>query len=409
MLQNIYLMQHVGCNGPIPIDSPSKRANFRGMLEPVRTNWLLIAAIFTAGLFAAAQFGKLTLTLQVMQNTYPSASAWVPSLVSIVGIVGLIFGVIAGPFIARIGLERILLMSLLVGSSMSLVQAFLPPIEIFALTRIVEGFSHLGIVISGPTLIIKASADADRPVTMGIWAAFFGASLAIMAFFLPAILTSGGVPLLFALHGVGMLAICGVLTKLLPRVAPEPVASHGVIDAYRKLYSTPNLLLPGAGFVWYTAIYIALIAVLPIALDLPTSTITIIPLVSIAGTLGAGFIAKITGPHHVSNIGFVSSALLMILIWTGMDQAIVIYALFLLMGAVPTGAFASISHFNPTTGGQASATGGVTHFGNIGTTLGTPVMVLAHQWAGLTGIMVMVLVCCLGGLVSILTLTRINR
>jgi MFS family permease len=373
--------------------------------EP-KTNWKLIAAIFVAGLFAAAQFGKLTLTLEVMQDTYSKASAWVPTLISIVGIVGLVFGVVAGPVIARVGMVRILRLSLIVGAAMSLIQAVLPPFEVFALTRIVEGFSHLGLVIAAPTLLAAASNDKDRPFAMGIWAAFFGASLAITAFFLPKILMSGGLPLLFGLHGVGMLLIAVVLTKMLPANSPEPDLTPGFIKAYRTLYTHSNLLLPGMGFVWYTGIYIALIAVLPLANPMTASQIATIPLVSIAGTIGAGVVARVIAPNYLSIAGYIASAVFMIAIWLGFNSMLVLYSLFFFMGGIPTGAFAAIAYFNKTTLDRARATGGITHLGNIGTTLGTPLMVISFQIAGLSGVTAMVILCCVAGVISIAALSK---
>jgi MFS family permease len=371
-----------------------------------KTNWKLIAAIFVAGLFAAAQFGKLTLTLEVLQLTYSQARAWVPTLISVVGIVGLIFGVVAGPVIARIGMVRTLRLSLIVGAAMSLIQALLPPIEIFALTRIVEGFSHLGLVIAAPTLLASASTDKDRPFAMGIWAAFFGASLAITAFFLPKILMSGGLPLLFGLHGVGMLLIAAILTKMLPANDPQPDLTPGFFKAYRTLYTQPNLLLPGMGFVWYTGIYIALIAVLPLTTPLSASQIATIPLISIAGTIGAGVVARVIAPHHLSIAGYIASALFMMAIWFGFNSLLVLYSLFFFMGAIPTGAFAAIAHYNTATLDRARATGGITHLGNIGTTLGTPLMVLSFQFAGLSGVTTMVIICCAAGVISIAALSK---
>ena len=399
-------MQHIGCNGRFAFDTGRKRANSYRMRSAPRTNWILIAALFIAGLFMAAQFGKLTLTLELMQTTYPSASAWVPSLISIVGIVGLIFGVVAGPIIAGFGLRRAMLIGLLTGAAMSLIQAALPPISIFALTRIVEGFSHLSLVIAAPTLIAMAATEKDRPVAMGIWASFFGAGFALIAYLLPYILTTGGLPFLFALHGVGMITIAAVLWGLLPAVPPDPVEITGFFASYKTLYTTPNLALPGAGFVWYTALYIALIGVLPIALSLPTSVIAAIPLISIAGTLGAGVLAKFMPPQHVLSAGFVAAIALMSVIWSGLDGPVTLYLLFFFMGAIPTGAFASIAHFNQTTVTRAQATGGITHFGNVGTTLGTPIMVLAFQAGGMMGITLMVVLCSLGGLVSIALISQ---
>lgn len=61
-----------------------------------RTRWGLIALIFFGGLLAAAQFGKISLTLPQMAQTFDRPVAAVAFLVSLVGMIGLVFGAMAG-------------------------------------------------------------------------------------------------------------------------------------------------------------------------------------------------------------------------------------------------------------------------------------------------------------------------
>lgn len=376
------------------------------MEKHASTNWFLVAALFIAGLFAAAQFAKLSLTIPMMQEAYPNARNWVPTIVSINGIVGLVFGVVAGAHVVRRGISRMLILALAVASAVSLFQSLLPPIGFFALSRVIEGVSHLVIVVAAPTIMAQISSDKDRPFVMGIWASFFGCSYALIGVFLDDVLAAGGLSLLFQLHGAGF-AICALaFLKILPKDKPQTVETIGFLRAYATIYSTPRILLPGAGFVWYTFIYIALIAVLPISLGIPVATVAAFPLVSIFGTVLAGYLAKFFGPDAISIVGFTLTAVLIIIVVAVSPAFWIIALLFLFMGFVPAGSFAAIPHFNSNVFDRAQATGGIAHFGNIGTTLGTPIMVVVAGSFGMTGVAVLTALCCLGGIAVLLRLGR---
>lgn len=199
-----------------------------------KTNWVLIALLLVAGLFAAAQFGKLTLTLEQLQFLYPEGGYFVPVLVSIVGMVGIALGAVAGSVVAGLGLNRVVLAGLFAGGVISLAQTALPSLPVFALLRIAEGVSHLAIVVAVPTLMASLSTDADRPFVMGIWAAFFGIAMAILALLLPTVLAQGGLGLVFAGHGVGMILVGLVLWPLLPTTPREGSSKISLILLDRK-------------------------------------------------------------------------------------------------------------------------------------------------------------------------------
>ncbi|MEP5762879.1 MAG: MFS transporter [Litoreibacter sp.] len=379
------------------------------MSPQTHTNWILIFALFVTGLLGAAQFGKLTLTLEAMRETYAHRHSLIPTLISIAGIVGLIFGVVAGDYVVRFGTARVLIWAMLIGGAMSFIQAFLPVFLVFSITRVIEGFSHLVIVVACPTLIASASSDADRPFAMGIWASFFGFSFALLAIILPLLLSTGGLPLLFVGHGLGFLALAFVMKRLLPdtpQVSQVSQALPSITNAYRDIYTNVRLLIPGASFIWYTALYIALIAVLPLALDLPAHVVSGLPLISIAGTVGAGYVAKFVPPARLVVAGFVATALLMGVVWGGDAPLFVLFVMFFVMGAIPAGSFASIPHFNDTLTDRARATGGVAHFGNIGTTLGMPIMVFLFDFFGITGVVMMSIICCVSGIMISVILGR---
>ena len=73
-------------------------------------------AVWGAGLGAAAQFGKISVLYDVLGQAYAGASPVALGLiVSVVGIVGLIFGTTAGLFVARVGPRRAIVAALVMG------------------------------------------------------------------------------------------------------------------------------------------------------------------------------------------------------------------------------------------------------------------------------------------------------
>ncbi|MEP3345921.1 MAG: MFS transporter [Litoreibacter sp.] len=369
----------------------------------------MIFALLVAGLFAAAQFGKLTLTLPILRDTYPEGGAFVPVLISIVGMMGIVLGAVAGAVVAKIGVTRALSGALLMGGIISLLEAALPNIYIFSVLRALEGVSHLAIVVAAPTLMASISSDADRPVVMGIWAAFFGISVAITAMLLPWLLSLGGLSAVFIGHGSGMLVVAAILYVMLPKSDTTEPAPISYLAEHRAIYSTPRLLIPGAGFVWYTITYVALLAVLPVALDLSVWAITALPLVSIVGTLIAGFVGKRIAPDRLVGLGFIASIFMSGVIFLASPAIWPLYGLFFVMSFIPAASFAGISHFNDSTIGRARATGGIAQLGNVGTTLGTPVFVLTFDYFGLNGaLVIMVLFFGLGILLTTLLRAKIK-
>ncbi|MEM9584040.1 MAG: MFS transporter [Pseudomonadota bacterium] len=375
------------------------------MQAPLKTNWLLVFVLLLAGLFAAAQFGKLTLTLRELRMLYPQGGAFVPVLISIVGMVGVVLGSVAGAVVTRVGVARALTGSLLAGGVLSLIEATLPSMSVFAALRVLEGLAHLSIVVATPTLLASIATDADRPVVMGIWAAFFGISMAILAMILPGLLTLGGLSAVFIFNGVGMLIIAALLYPLLPKARGQAMPIS-FIREHKVIYTTPRLIIAGSGFVWYTASYIALLAVLPIALKLPVWVITALPLISIVGTILGGFLAKRIAPDRLANIGFALTALSAGLVWALAPAIWPLFILFFVMAPIPAGFFAAIPYFNETLTDRARATGGIAQMGNVGTTLGTPIFVLSLDAGGLTAVCIVLVVFCLAGMSCTLFLRR---
>lgn len=348
-----------------------------------RTRWGLIALVFFGGLLAAAQFGKISLTLPQMAATFDRPVTAVAVLVSLVGMIGLVFGAMAGGIAAGFGIGRTFLAGLILGGAMSLVQAMVPPLWLFAASRAVEGVAHLGLVVAGPPLMAAAASDRDRPMVMGLWAVFFGTSYALSAQVFPGVLARGGLPLLFALHGVLLLGLAAALWRIIPR-APRGHISLNPLSVHREIYGSIRYMAPGLGFVCYTFLFIAAIAFLPAALERPALA-TILPLVTLLSTLAGGTLCRRFAPHHVGALGYAGTALGVVGMGLGLPFAVELC--FIFMGLIPGACFAAIPAWNAAPGDRARATGGLAQLGNVGTVTGTPVFALVYAAGGIAALL----------------------
>ena len=79
---------------------------------------VLVLLLWCAGLGAAAQFGKISILYESLRAAYGgNGEVALGLVVSIVGMVGLIFGTTAGLLVARIGPRRAIVTALAAGAA----------------------------------------------------------------------------------------------------------------------------------------------------------------------------------------------------------------------------------------------------------------------------------------------------
>jgi len=162
----------------------------------------IVLILWVAGLCAAAQFAKMGLVLPELQQLYPEAGAASGFLITLISLIGALFGLIAGILVGQIGPRNVLLTGMMLGCLISAIQSFELSLGILLATRIVEGASHLAIVVSAPTLIAHYSNDRMRASAMTLWGTFFGVSFALTAWLGIPLAAEHGVHALFLSHAV---------------------------------------------------------------------------------------------------------------------------------------------------------------------------------------------------------------
>jgi MFS family permease len=360
---------------------------------------ILVLLLWCAGLGAAAQFGKISILYDSLRAAYGgNGEVALGLVVSIVGMVGLIFGTTAGLLVSRIGPRRAIVAALVAGAAMSALQAVMPAYPLMLLSRIIEGASHLAIVVVGPTMIATLAPEARRPLAMTLWSSFFGVTYTILALIGPHATPTG----LFLGHAAYMAVLAAVLALTLP---PDPRGSAlpmgNLLAQHAAIYASPRLAAPAMGFCCYTFLYVAVLTLLPP--ETPETHRALIaagmPLVSIAVslTLGVRLLGRMSAVSLVQ-AGYLSAIPGVLLLWLFWGQgAGMVAGGFLLsaaLGIVQGASFASIPELNSTAEDRTRAAGAVAQLGNLGTTTGTPALAALLASAGPSGLTIAAVILC---------------
>ncbi|WP_170211736.1 MFS transporter [Rhodoferax bucti] len=352
------------------------------------THWSRVFLLWGCGILAAMQFAKISLTFSILQAQFGVSPAQMGWVLSMVGVVGLSLGVSMGLLAPRVGYRRLLTGGLVLGAVLAGVQTLDLPFGWFFATRVLEGASHLSVVVAAPTLMAGAAGPAHRSVAMGLWSTFVGTAFALCAAFGQAFLMHFSVYHLFALHAALLLLAAVCVWCMVPAdPARVPEAARGSLLArHVRIYTHWATAMPGLCFFCYTGLAVALLTFLPRGLpESQHGVAAVLPFVGMAGTFGAGWLTRRRHPMQLLQWIYPAMGL------SGMACAFAAYsewgytaAALLLMGISGLAggtAFALIPALNKDAAQQARANGAVAQMGNLGATLGPPTFALAlsHQ------------------------------
>jgi predicted MFS family arabinose efflux permease len=373
-----------------------------------RSPLILAFALFLAGLGAAGQFAKVGVIFDYISNAYPGTSKpLLGLLVSVVGFPGLVFGSTAGILLARAPLKLVMIASLFIAAVLSLADALMPALPVFLGLRVIEGFSHLAIVVCGPVIIAETLEGKDRAFAMTLWSTFFAVCFAFMAWAGRPLVSAYGIPSLFIAHAIYMAAMALLMMVVLQSDVERenpPLNLGAIIQQHRDIYASPWVAAPALGFMFYTLMYVAILSLLPPMTGAWQGFIaTAVPLVSIAASLSLG--SYLIARHSavlIVQCGFAFAALAALMMWLGWSvPAFMVGGTLLLsaaVGLVQSASFAAIAELNDTHEARSAATGAIAQLGNIGTTSGTPILAALITAYGINGLGAFALLLSLGGI-----------
>ncbi|MDK3019714.1 MFS transporter [Pseudodonghicola flavimaris] len=387
--------------------------------HPHRSPWIAIFALYAAGLGAAGQFAKMAVILPELGRAYPQAGAALGFLISLISLMGVLLGLVAGLLVARIGFRRTLLWALLIGAAISLIETLLPPLPLMLGLRVIEGSTHLALVVAAPTLIAQVAPDRIRPAALTLWGTYFSVAFAATAFLGVPLARSFGPQILFALHAGWMILMALVLLRLLPADRTRPQASPqmalspaALLRRHLSLYSSAFLSAPAWGWLFYTLTFVAILAVWPPLLPPATGTLTatLAPLAAITASMTLGVTLLRHWPAvRVVMLGFALALGLALILPFAPENPVPVIALFGALGLVQGASFAAIPQLNDTVGDRALANGALAQMGNLGNMLGTPLMLGVLAVGGKPAVIAVLALCYGMALITHLGLDRARR
>lgn len=343
---------------------------------------LAIFLLWLSGLTAAAQFSKIAVPFDVVQSIYPDAGTSIGWLLTLISGLGAVLGMVAGTLAGQIGSLRILLAALILGAACSLWQSLLPSLPFMMLSRLIEGLSHLGIVVAAPTLIAQISPNRIRGAALSLWSTFFGVSFALTAWLGLPLVQTAGLETLFLFHALCMATLSLALYLLLKgqftQTGTRPSLSlNRILQEHVQSYGSPYISAASLGWVFYTLTFVSLLTLLPPLLPIETRAAVIgaMPLASIAVSLICVPILLTRLPAvRVVSLGFALSVGVLGLLPLGVPVGVVAIALFAVLGLVQGATFAAVPQLNASLETRALANGALAQMGNVGNLLGTPIL-----------------------------------
>ena len=367
------------------------------------TRFGLIFTLWAAGRGAAAHYGKSSVIFEDLGQAYGQSGAALGVVVSAVGLVGVFFGVMAGIIVTRLTLRRALLGGLILGGVLSLYQATLPALPLFIASRVVEGLSHLLIVVSAPTLIAQASTLATRGFTLTLWGSFFGVSFSLLILLGLPLVDAFGLPSLFIAHGRYMLAFAAALWRAVPQDTPviTQLTPGAIARRHVDVYRSPRKSAAGLGWLFYTFCFVSTLTFLPQFLreDLRVVVSAAMPIVSIIASLTLGvFLLRFISAVRVTETAFVFSALCALALLLLPGSAVFALLFTMGLGIVQGASFAVVPELNADLEDRAQGNGAMAQTKNIGNALGTPVSAALLVGLGYSAMMFALMLALVGGL-----------
>jgi predicted MFS family arabinose efflux permease len=366
----------------------------------LRSPLFKVLALWAAGLGAAAQFAKIVVIFPELQTYYGETGAASGYLVSLISVMGMVLGLVAGLIAIQLGVRRLLISGLYLGAAVSAWQTMLPGFEWMLASRLLEGVSHLAIVVSAPTLIAQLSTPRHQPKALTLWGTYFGVAFAGIALAAPFVLQTAGLGGLPAIHAVYMAFFAVLLTFALPaedhRAAPPWPSPADILRRHVAVYASPFIAAPALGWLFYTLTFVSMLTVLPTMVD-PSQrafAAAAMPMASIVSSMTLGNL--LLGPFRAVTViitGFIIAiALILVFLFTGPGVWLFI-ALFAALGLVQGATFAAVPQLNISLEDRALANGGIAQTGNIGNALGTPALLAVASTDPAIGLPAMLIGC----------------
>lgn len=347
-----------------------------------QTAWLKIWIAFLAGCIAAFQLGKTFASLALIIDELDLSLVQAGLILSLFSLIAAFAGAGFGLLSDRIGHLRMALTGLTVSAGGSFLGALASSIDLLLLSRLIEGFGFILVIVALPSLISRSASDHDRPLAMGLWGAFMPAGIGLSMIITPLLIDWHGWRGLWNDVGFMILAWAMVLYITFRTRAPAAGIHLSTADFLGSVLRLGPLLVV-TGFVCYSSLYQSLTAFLPTILvtdfDLSLAHAArfgaLVVIGNIIGNVTAGWlIGRGFMPWKLLTVSFIAMGLCASLVFaTFSEPTLKIAAGFLFSafgGIFPGTAFVLAARYSPSPSHMALMAGFMLQGAGIGQTVG---------------------------------------
>ena len=226
------------------------------------TRWPLVWALFFAGVVGAFQIGKAAIAVPLLREDLGLSLAYAAWVVGVYAAVGAVAGLPVGVGIKYVGARRAAVLGLLTIGLASCAGAFAGGGAMLLITRVVEGFGFLMVVIATPTLLRSVAADKDVELVFACWTLYFSAGSVIVMLAGPLIAQLGWQALWLA-TGITPVGYAFVVWAIAPRPPASAMSGGGALADVGLVLRAPGPVLLALTFGFYSLQYHALTGLLP--------------------------------------------------------------------------------------------------------------------------------------------------
>ncbi|HSS82270.1 MAG TPA: MFS transporter, partial [Reyranella sp.] len=313
------------------------------------TSWGRIALLYAIGVLAAGQLGVVPPLVPALQRDLGLSLAGAGMTVSIVTLVGALFGLPAGGWSERVGHARALRIGILVMAAAAALCAMADAANMLLAARGLAGVGYLLVVVACPSLMVSTAEPRHHAFALALWGTFVPAGIALSGLAAAAFADRAGWRIIFAVDAVLLalaliVSIVGIAAARTPLQAARRL-SIGVLRAAAPL---------SVALFCFALIFLALAGLLPAWLVDSRGLSAahagrIVALTSACGILGSLFAGWLmrrgTSPGRLAALGLIGTAVIAALSFsaTSVPLAVAGFALsFALGGLMPAAAFASV-------------------------------------------------------------------
>lgn len=362
------------------------------------TRWPIVWAAFGAGVVASSHIGKLPPALSDIRLEFEAGlimGGWIASMISVVGLTA---GLVAGAIADRIGVRRVMIFGLLALGAGSLLGTFAQTGMTMLAARFVESVGFTSSTVTGAAIIARVTTDKDRRWALGVWAAYMPAGFAGMMILSALIGDAFGWQAVWAVSSALSLLWAIVVfrvTRDWHRGQQSERGGASILNNIRLSLASAGGLLVAGSYAVYAAQHIGMMNWLPTYMeDVYGATVLVaasVPALVLAFNAGGNYAAAwAMGRGHPIWMLLAIGAGVMAVTEVGMyasatpDAFKVLFVLVfgLAGGLIPASALAATSVYAPTPAQIGTMSGLMVMATNAGQLFGPPAIAAAREEAG---------------------------